>query len=97
MWNVPGLRPGEGVILLRHQMFLENEADDQDRRRQERARRTPQPCPERQGDDNSQRIQFKATADDRGRQEMPSMKAVVAGRATIANETTSARCSGGRL
>src|SRR6478752_1588497 len=61
---------GELDVLARHQVVDDDEADDRQRRRQERADRSPHPGPERQRQEDEQRVERDAPADDSGRNEM---------------------------
>src|SRR5215831_4862756 len=53
-----------------HQMFLQDQRNDQERRGQEGAHRPPQPGPERQRQQYGERIQLQPAPDNRRRDEM---------------------------
>src|ERR1700722_11846228 len=59
-----GLVRGQLRRIDRQQMFLENERDDQEWRREKAAHRAPQPGPERQRQEHGERIQFQSAADN---------------------------------
>src|SRR6202521_4740873 len=50
--------------IRRHQMILENQRHDQQRRGEKAAHRSPQPGPERQRDKYRERVQLEPAADD---------------------------------
>src|SRR5690349_21228210 len=50
--------------IVRHQMFFQNQRHDQQRRGQEGSHRAPQPGPERQRDEDGERVQREPSADD---------------------------------
>src|SRR5580704_18879648 len=50
--------------IRRHQMILENQRHDQQRRGEKAAHRSPQPGPERQRDEYRERVELEPAADD---------------------------------
>ena len=57
-------------------MAEHHEADDQQRHREECANRAPQPGPERQREENQERIEREAAADDVRRDDVIDLKIV---------------------
>src|SRR4029077_555025 len=57
-------------VLARHQVVDDHEADDRKRRRKERNDQPPHPGPERERQEDEQRVERDAPADDSRRNEM---------------------------
>src|SRR5437667_1157313 len=68
--KVPFGLAGQSHLLLRPQMPEDHDRNDQQRHREERADRAPQPGPEHQRQENEERAERQAPADDARRDEV---------------------------